>query len=78
MIALVQFVPDLLVSDREGQDGPAVIVHTVSLTRLLFLRVQNESAPANFGASGASIAWSLNGLRGILRNSAGMPRSRRM
>ena len=33
---LKQFVPDMLVSEREGQDGLAVIVHTVSLTRLLF------------------------------------------
>jgi hypothetical protein len=31
---LSQFVPDLLVSDREGMDGSAVVVHTVSLTRL--------------------------------------------
>ena len=31
-----QFVPDVLVSQREGQDGPAVIVHTVSLTHLMF------------------------------------------
>jgi len=33
---LKQFVPDLLVSEREGQDGGAIIVHTVSLARLLF------------------------------------------
>jgi len=33
---LKQFVPDLLVSEREGQDGGAVIVHAVALTRLYF------------------------------------------
>ncbi|MFA5976201.1 MAG: SRPBCC family protein [Elusimicrobiota bacterium] len=33
---LKQFVPDLLVSEREGQDGSAIIVRTVSLTRLFF------------------------------------------
>jgi hypothetical protein len=32
---LKDFVPDLLVSEREGQDGTAVIVHTVALTRLM-------------------------------------------
>src|SRR5207302_1338475 len=31
---LKQFVPDMLASEREGQDGAAVIVHTVCLTRL--------------------------------------------
>lgn len=30
---LTQYVPGVLVSQRQGQDGPAVIVHTVSLTR---------------------------------------------
>ncbi|OGR89244.1 MAG: hypothetical protein A2992_05710 [Elusimicrobia bacterium RIFCSPLOWO2_01_FULL_59_12] len=33
---LTQYVPDMLVSQREGQDGAAVIVHTISLTRLMF------------------------------------------
>jgi hypothetical protein len=33
---LTQFVPDMLTSRREGQDGAAIIVHTVSLTRLMF------------------------------------------
>src|SRR4029077_7900275 len=33
---LTQFVPDLLISQREGQDGQAIIVHTVSLTKFLF------------------------------------------
>lgn len=33
---LKQFAPDLLVSEREGQDGSATIVHVVSLSRLLF------------------------------------------
>ncbi|HVO33609.1 MAG TPA: SRPBCC family protein, partial [Elusimicrobiota bacterium] len=33
---LKQFVPDLMTSEREGQDGGAIIVHTVSLTRFLF------------------------------------------
>jgi hypothetical protein len=31
-----QFIPDVLSSKREGQDGQAVIVHTVTLTRLMF------------------------------------------
>lgn len=31
-----QFVPDILVSQREGQDGNAIVVQTVSLTRVLF------------------------------------------
>lgn len=33
---LKQFVPDMLVSEREGQDGSAVIVHSVYLTRFMF------------------------------------------
>jgi hypothetical protein len=33
---LTQFIPDLLISQREGQDGNAIIVHTVSLTRYMF------------------------------------------
>lgn len=33
---LKQFVPDLIVSEREGQDGSAIIVHTVFLTRFMF------------------------------------------
>ena len=33
---LKQFVPDVLVSEREGRDGNAIIVHTVSLSRFLF------------------------------------------
>ena len=33
---LKQFMPDMLSSEREGQDGSAVIVHTVCLTRYLF------------------------------------------
>ncbi len=33
---LKQFVPDMLLSEREGQDGRAVIVHTQSLVRLFF------------------------------------------
>jgi hypothetical protein len=31
-----QFVPDVLVSEQEGRDGAAIIIHTVSLTRLFF------------------------------------------
>ncbi len=33
---LTQYVPDMLTSQREGQDGSAIIVHTVSLSRLMF------------------------------------------
>ena len=33
---LKQFLPDMLASEREGQDGAAVIVHTVCITRHLF------------------------------------------
>jgi len=33
---LKQFVPDMLASEREGQDGAAIIVHTVCLTRYAF------------------------------------------
>lgn len=33
---LKQFVPDMLVSEREGQDGSAIIVHSVYLTRFMF------------------------------------------
>lgn len=32
-----QFVPDVLESSREGQDGAAVIIHTVSLARWMML-----------------------------------------
>jgi hypothetical protein len=31
-----QYVPGMLLSEREGQDGSAVIVHTQSLTKVLF------------------------------------------
>ena len=34
---LKQFMPDMLTSEREGQDGAAVIVHTVCLTRFMVL-----------------------------------------
>lgn len=33
---LRQFVPDMLVSEREGQDGGAIIFHSVCLTRFMF------------------------------------------
>src|SRR5207245_11223621 len=33
---LKQFVPDMLASEREGQDGAAVIVHTTVLTHFAF------------------------------------------
>jgi hypothetical protein len=33
---LKNFVPDLLVSEKAGQDGAAAIVHTVSLSRFMF------------------------------------------
>jgi len=32
---LKQFIPDMLASEREGQDGAATIVHTVCLTRFM-------------------------------------------
>ena len=32
---LKQFIPDMLASEREGQDGAATIVHTVYLTRFM-------------------------------------------
>ncbi len=33
---LKQFMPDMIAGEREGQDGAAVIVHTVCLTRFAF------------------------------------------
>lgn len=33
---LMRFVPDMLLSEREGQDGSAIVVHTQNLARVMF------------------------------------------
>ncbi len=67
---LKTFVPDMLTSAREGQDGAAIIVHTVYLTRFMFfvfkinLHLRVLERPREYAIQFERIAGEFESLRG--------------